>query len=78
MARPRIEKPERTVRCKNPECGREFTTKKYGRKVGNQEHCSRKCRQQHYFLRKVAKKRTEAVTCCPNCGMEYAVRIVPA
>ncbi len=78
MAKPRIEKPARTVRCKNPECGREFTTKKYGRKVGNQEHCSRKCRQQHYFLRKVGKKRTEAIYTCRHCGKEQPVRVTPA
>ncbi len=78
MAKHRIEKPARTARCKNPECGVEFKTKRYGHKVANREHCSTRCQQRHWFLRQLAKKRTEAVTCCPNCGTEYPVRIVPA
>ena len=77
MAKPRIEKPARTLQCKNPECGREFTTKKYGRKDKNQVYCSRKCCQQHWFLRRLAKERTVAMTRCPNCKHEYPVTVRP-
>lgn len=77
MAKRRSEKRARVIQCKNPDCGKRFRTKKYGRKEKNQVYCSRACQQHGWFLDKLAKKRTESVLKCPLCNGEFTAQIVP-
>ncbi len=68
----RIESMGQMAECRNSECCRGFRKKRRW-----QSYCSKKCKDRHAFLRLLAKRRMESIVSCPQCGKEYAVRVIP-
>jgi hypothetical protein len=67
--RQRMATTAKTTQCRNRDCRAEFIVKRK-----TQRYCSRSCRQQGYFQRKLAKTKP-FLAHCPACGHEFPVQI---